>query len=142
MRIRFLIIPLIGLAAAGCSSSSGPAATGQPTAPAAATSAAPSTPAAAAATTPSSTASADAFYATMNADGFVLGGTPAYLIDADGSAVCGNLQNQSMADEVSYEESVDENAATGMTSDKDILEFIAAAVTDLCPQYASELPKG
>jgi hypothetical protein len=95
---------------------------------------APSTPAAA--VTPTS----DPFYAAMLAAGFAQGGTPAYAIDAEGSAVCGNLQTQSMADEISYEESVDENATTGMTSNTDILTFIRLAVTYQCPQYAGELP--
>lgn len=51
----------------------------------------------------------------MTAAGFE-SGTPAWILDAIGEAVCGGLQTQSMAQEIAYEESVNENQLTGRTS--------------------------
>jgi hypothetical protein len=99
---------------------------------AAASTAAPSTG-------PALTAAQQAFAGEMTAAGFE-SGTPAWILDADGEAVCGELQTQSMAQEVAYEESVDENALTGMTTNADILKFVRWSVQAWCPQYAGELP--
>lgn len=94
---------------------------------------------ASAATTSAPTAAQQAYAGQMSAAGFFTG-TPSWIIDADGNAVCGALQSESMSAEIAYEESVDENTLTGMTTKSDILTFIRASVTVWCPQYESELP--
>ena len=90
-------------------------------------------------TGPALTAAQQAFAGEMTAAGFE-SGTPAWILDADGEAVCGGLQTQSMALEIAYEESVDENQLTGMTSNADILKFVRWSVQAWCPQYGAELP--
>ena len=80
-----------------------------------------------------------AYAGQMLAAGF-FPGTPDWIVDGDGDAVCGSLQTESMSDEVSCEESVDENSDTGMTTKADILTFVRASVNAWCPQYAPELP--
>ena len=76
----------------------------------------------------------------MTSLGFFPGGNPAYVIDAAGEAVCGSLATQSMSAEISYEDSVDENTLTGMTTAKDIVTFVTDSVEAYCPKYASALP--
>lgn len=90
-------------------------------------------------TGPALSAAQQAFAGEMTAAGFE-SGTPAWILDADGEAVCGALQTQSMTQEVAYEESVDENAVTGMTTNSDIVKFIRWSVLAWCPQYAAGLP--
>jgi hypothetical protein len=90
--------------------------------------------------TPSVNKSQAAFPALMRSLGFLPGPDDPTLYDASGEAVCGGLQTQSMSAEVAYEESVDENSLTGMTTKRDILTFIRDSVEAFCPKYESELP--
>jgi hypothetical protein len=66
-------------------------------------------------TGPALTAAQQAYAGEMAAAGFE-SGTPAWIVDADRSVVCGGLQSQLMSQEVVYEELVDENALTKMTT--------------------------
>jgi hypothetical protein len=94
--------------------------------------------ASATATTPAPSASQANFASLMTSLGFFPGGGPAYTIDTDGEAVCGNLQTESMSAVIAYEESVDENTLTGMTTKNDIVTLVpqlrsrVARAVDLC----------
>lgn len=151
MRVRAIANAAAGLLAtaavavllAGCSSSPGtPNAAPQTTIAASTTAAASAVASSSAAATSSPsgpTAAQQAFAGKMTAAGF-FPGTPSYLIDADADAVCGSLQTESMSTEIAYEESVDENTTTGMTTKSDILLFVRDSVKAFCPQYAKDLP--
>ncbi len=89
-------------------------------------------------TCPALAAAQQAFAGEMTAAGFE-SGTPAWILEADGAAMCGALQTQSMAQEVAYEESGDENPLTG-TTNAAIRKFIRWSVPAWCPQYTPELP--
>lgn len=129
-------VALAVVALAGCGSSTTPTAavTTATSAAAASTAASPTT---AASTT--LTAAQQAYAGQITAAGF-FPGTPASIIDADGNAVCGSLQSESMSAEIAYEESVDENTTTGMTTNTDIVKYVRYSVQAWCPKYEGQLP--
>jgi hypothetical protein len=89
--------------------------------------------------TASLTAAQQAYAGELKAAGFFTG-DPDWTIDADGNAICGELQQQTMSGVIAYEQQADENTLTGMTTKNDILTFIRDSVEAWCPQHASELP--
>jgi PBP1b-binding outer membrane lipoprotein LpoB len=136
MRTKHIAAAFLLLTLAGCSSSSSPAPSAQgATTPVPASTTLEPQPT----STPTTADPGQVFADWMATRGFDQG-APAYTVDALGEAVCGNLQTESMAAEITYEESVDKSPETGMTTDKDILAMIGESVVTYCPQYTKDLP--